>query len=64
MFNNIRTCANSFGLFSEHIEIATRRQTGNFPQGYSHLAFIQTVMLLETDYDWNDIAGAKSWLSD
>jgi alpha,alpha-trehalase len=54
MFDNIIGHANKFGLFSEDIEISTGRLTGNFPQGYSHLAFIQTVLLLETDYNWSD----------
>ena len=54
MFDNITKHANRFGLFSEDIETKTGRLTGNFPQGYSHLAFIQTVLLLETDYSWSD----------
>ncbi len=54
MFDNIRGCANYLGLFSEDIETATRRLTGNFPQGYSHLAFLQTVFLFETEYNWTD----------
>jgi GH15 family glucan-1,4-alpha-glucosidase len=54
MFDNILECANHLGLFSEDIEIKTRRLTGNFPQGYSHLAFIQSALLLETDYNWSD----------
>ncbi len=54
MLENMIAHANAFGLFSEDIETATGRLTGNFPQGYSHLAFIQTVFLLETQYDWSD----------
>jgi alpha,alpha-trehalase len=54
MFENILKHANKFGLFAEDIEVKTGRLTGNFPQGYSHLAFIQTVLLLETDYSWSD----------
>ncbi|MDE2215345.1 MAG: glycoside hydrolase family 15 protein [Candidatus Omnitrophica bacterium] len=54
MFEKMVSYANPFGLFSEDIETATGRLTGNFPQGYSHLAFIQTVFLLETPYDWSD----------
>jgi alpha,alpha-trehalase len=54
MLDNIICHSNKFGLFSEDIEIDTGRLTGNFPQGYSHLAFIQTVLLLETDYSWSD----------
>ena len=54
MLAKVMSCANRFGLFSEDIETATGRLTGNFPQGYSHLAFIQTVFLLETQYNWSD----------
>jgi GH15 family glucan-1,4-alpha-glucosidase len=63
MFDNILRCANSYGLYSEDVEITTHRLTGNFPQGYSHLAFIQTVLLLETDYNWSDVSGVKNWLA-
>ena len=54
MFDNILTCRNKLGLYAEDVEIKTKRMTGNFPQGYSHLALIQTVLLLETDYNWSD----------
>jgi GH15 family glucan-1,4-alpha-glucosidase len=56
MFGKILARANAFGLYSEDVEISTGRLTGNFPQGYSHLAFIQTVFLLETQYDWSDVS--------
>ena len=54
MLGKIMSKAHRFGLFSEDVEPVTGRLTGNFPQGYSHLAFIQTVFLLETQYDWSD----------
>ncbi len=54
MFENMQRCSNHLGLYSEDVEIATKRLIGNFPQGYSHLAYIQTILLLETDYDWSD----------
>lgn len=54
MFENMTKHANPHGLFSENIEVTTCRLTGNFPQGYSHLAFIQTLLLLETNYNWSD----------
>jgi GH15 family glucan-1,4-alpha-glucosidase len=54
MFENIMSCANRFGLFAEDVELTTRQLTGNFPQGYSHLAFIQSALLLETSYNWSD----------
>ncbi len=60
MFDNILSRANHLNLFSEDVEISTGRLTGNFPQGYSHLAFIQTALLLETDYNWSDAASLKN----
>lgn len=60
MFQSILSCANHLGLFAEDVEIKSKRQTGNFPQGYSHLAFIQTTLLLETSYNWSDAFGLKS----
>jgi len=52
MFAKVVQWRNHHGLFSEGIETDTGRLVGNFPQGYSHLALIQTVFLLETDYSW------------
>ena len=52
MFELAVASANHLGLMSEGLEPSTGRQTGNFPQGYSHMAFIQSALLLETDYDW------------
>ena len=54
MFDHILGFANQFGLYAEDIEVATGRLTGNFPQGYSHLALVQTALLLETEYNWSD----------
>lgn len=54
MFDSIISHANDLGLFSEDIEIKSKRLTGNFPQGYSHLALIQTLLLLDTTYNWSD----------
>jgi GH15 family glucan-1,4-alpha-glucosidase len=52
LFNKAITSANSLGLFAEGINPLTSEQTGNFPQGYSHMAFVQSVLLLETNYSW------------
>lgn len=54
MFDAVLKCANHLNLYSEDVEISTGRLTGNFPQGYSHLAFVQTALLFETDYNWSD----------
>ncbi len=52
MFDLAMGSVNYLGLMSEGLEPETGRQTGNFPQGYSHMAFIQSALLLETDYRW------------
>lgn len=54
MFSRAVGCVNRFGLLSEDVEPETGRLTGNFPQGYSHLALIQSAFLLETDYQWGN----------
>lgn len=51
MFDGILTCSNHVGLFSEDIDFNTKRLLGNFPQGYSHLALIETAILLAGGLD-------------
>ncbi len=46
MFDKILTYSNHLGLYSEDIDFKTKRLLGNFPQGYSHLALIDTAMVL------------------
>jgi len=46
MFERLLSYSNHLGLFSEDIDFKTKRQLGNFPQGYSHLALIETAVLL------------------
>jgi len=60
MLDKVLGCANVHGLFAEDVEISSNRLTGNFPQGYSHLALIQTILLIETDYNWSDAFHSKS----
>jgi alpha,alpha-trehalase len=45
-FEEILQYSNHLGLFSEHLEPTTKGLTGNFPQGYTHVAIINTAMLL------------------
>jgi GH15 family glucan-1,4-alpha-glucosidase len=45
-FDKLLTYANPLGLFSEDLDFETKRLLGNFPQAYSHLALIDTAMLL------------------
>ncbi len=37
------------GLYSEDLDFKTKRQLGNFPQAYSHLAFINTAVLFSEE---------------
>lgn len=61
MLGNVLRCLNRFNLLSEDVEINSYRLTGNFPQGYSHLALIQTILLLETNYNWNDVSAIQNF---
>lgn len=46
MFNHVLSCSNHLGLFSEDIEFGSHRLLGNFPQGYSHLALIESALTI------------------
>lgn len=52
MFENLLDCSNHLGLFSEDIDFKTKRLLGNFPQGYSHIALIDTALTLSRSPDW------------
>jgi alpha,alpha-trehalase len=45
-FERLMSKGNHLNLFSEHIEPSTGRLTGNFPQGYTHVAIIYTGMMI------------------
>lgn len=46
MFKALLSYSNHLGLFSEDIDFESKRLLGNFPQGYSHLALIDTALTL------------------
>ena len=46
LFEKLRGYSNDLGLFSEEIDTDTGAMLGNFPQAFSHLAFINTAVLL------------------
>ena len=52
LFEKTLTYGNHVGLFSEDLDVETKRLLGNFPQGYSHLALIDTAMTLSDVPDW------------
>lgn len=45
-FDELLTYSNHVGLFSEDLDFETKRLLGNIPQAYSHLALIETAVLL------------------
>jgi len=49
IFNNMISFSNHLGLFSEDLDFETKRQLGNFPQAYSHLALINAAMLFSPE---------------
>jgi len=50
MFENVLKHSNHLDLFSEGIDLASKRLLGNFPQAYSHLALIDVAMVLNDTY--------------
>ena len=44
LFDNLLKFSNHLNLFSEDIDFKSKRMLGNFPQAYSHLAFIDTAL--------------------
>lgn len=49
LFESMISYANHVGLYSEDLDFETKRQLGNFPQAYSHLAFINTARLFSKE---------------
>lgn len=49
IFESMISYSNHVGLYSEDLDFESKRQLGNFPQAYSHLAFINTATLLSEE---------------
>lgn len=49
LFEQLISYSNHLGLMSEDLDFETKRQLGNFPQAYSHLATIDTAILLSNE---------------
>ena len=66
MFQKLVKKGNHLGLFSEDLDIKTRKLLGNFPQAYTHIALINTAILLSEwsakrkKIDWSEIP-RKKW---
>jgi GH15 family glucan-1,4-alpha-glucosidase len=48
VFERLMGLRNHLGLYAEEYEPKLHRQVGNFPQGFSHLAFISTAQALDS----------------
>lgn len=46
MYSRLLRDSNHLGLFSEDIDLSTKKLRGNFPQAYTHLALINSSVLL------------------
>jgi GH15 family glucan-1,4-alpha-glucosidase len=63
LFNDLLRCGNHLGLFSEDIDFKTKRLLGNFPQGYSHLALMETAYILNVHKPVDHVPSAAYILS-
>ncbi len=63
LFNDILKHSNYLGLFSEDIDFKTKRLLGNFPQGYSHLALMETAYILNIHKPENHVPSAAYIIS-
>mgnify|MGYP006283403621 CR=1 FL=1 len=67
MFQKLISHSNHLGLFSEDIDIKSKKLIGNFPQAYAHVAIINTSILLSEwsakrkKIDWGETRRNK-WL--
>jgi len=59
IFDNMIQYSNHLGLFSEDLDFETKQQLGNFPQAYSHLAFINTASLFSEEKKYPGLFNLK-----
>jgi GH15 family glucan-1,4-alpha-glucosidase len=50
LFERLLTVRNDLGLLSEEYEPVARRQLGNFPQAFSHVALVNTALILSDQH--------------
>jgi GH15 family glucan-1,4-alpha-glucosidase len=63
LFNKILQYGNHLGLYSEDIDFKTKRLLGNFPQGYSHLALMETAYILKVHKPVDHVPSTANILS-
>ncbi|HEY4283122.1 MAG TPA: glycoside hydrolase family 15 protein, partial [Chthoniobacterales bacterium] len=62
MFERLLRLQNDLGLLSEEYDPIAKRQLGNFPQAFTHLALVNTARILSGDekLSWQDSAPTKT----
>ena len=61
MFERLLSLQNDLGLISEEYDPIAKRQLGNFPQAFTHLALVNTARILSGDQkpDWIDMGRSE-----
>ena len=59
LFGRLLALRNHLGLLSEEYDSKLRRQIGNFPQAFSHLALISTAHIIDTVRQSGDVRAPK-----
>ena len=54
MLHNIEDTANHLGLFSEQYDVTWKESLGNFPQAFTHIGYINSVMVLQQARKMNE----------
>ena len=54
LFERLLQDRNHLGLLAEDLHLTTRRQLGNFPQAYSHLALVDAALAFADRTGWHD----------
>jgi GH15 family glucan-1,4-alpha-glucosidase len=50
LLNSLLSVQNDVGLFSEEYHVQSKRLVGNFPQAWTHVALVNTIINLHTEY--------------
>ena len=57
IFERVAAVANDVGLFSEEYDTGKQRLVGNFPQAFTHVAFINAARLLAAAIEAQPVTG-------
>ena len=60
MFERLLTVRNDLGLLSEEYDPVAKRQLGNFPQAFSHLALVIAAQFLDEEQTVHAKTGGRA----